>query len=52
MEEKHFLMEVYFFLPKNQEINSEEIHQYLTNIIEEYAFDITAVETGFTQASI
>jgi hypothetical protein len=37
------------FLPtQNQEINSEEIHKYLTEIIKEYSFDIIAVETGFT----
>jgi hypothetical protein len=49
MEEKHFLMEVYFFLSKSGKI-SEEIHQYLIHNIE--YVDITAVETGFTRASI
>jgi hypothetical protein len=34
---------------QNQEINSEEIHQYPT--IEE-CFDITAVETGFTSINL
>jgi hypothetical protein len=37
------------FVPvQNQEMTSEEIHNYLNNIIKEYSFDITAVETGFT----
>jgi hypothetical protein len=46
MEENIFLWFISSY--SKSEINSEEIHQYLT-IIEEYAFDITAVETGFTQ---
>jgi hypothetical protein len=38
-----------FLAVQNQEMNSEEIYNYLNEIITEYAFDITAVETGFTQ---
>ena len=33
---------------QNQELNSEEIFNYLNQIIPDYAIEITAVETGFT----
>ena len=37
------------FIPvQNQELNSEEIFNYLNQIIPDYAIEITAVETGFT----
>jgi hypothetical protein len=37
------------FVPvQNQEMSTEEIYQYLSTIIPEYNFDITAVTTGFT----
>ncbi|MFE3869414.1 M14 family zinc carboxypeptidase [Flavobacterium sp. LS2P90] len=38
-----------FLAVQNQEMNSEEIHKYLNETIKEYAFNITAVETGFTE---
>jgi hypothetical protein len=38
------------FVPiQNQEMNSLEINNYLNEVISEYSFDITAVETGFTE---
>lgn len=38
------------FLPvQNQEMNSEEIFNYLSQIIPAYAIEITGVETGFTE---
>ena len=37
------------FIPvQNQDMSSTEINYYLSEIISEYTFDITAVETGFT----
>lgn len=37
------------FIPvQNQEMNTDEIHQYLSTLIPDYPFDITAVSTGFT----
>ena len=33
---------------QNQEMNSDEIFNYLNQIITEYAFEVTGVETGFT----
>ena len=38
------------FVPvQNQEMQSEAIYSYLSTIIPEYNFNITAVETGFTE---
>jgi hypothetical protein len=37
------------FIPvQNQELSSQEIFNYLNQIIPDYAIEITAVETGFT----
>jgi hypothetical protein len=33
---------------QNQEMNSDEIFNYLNQIIPDYAFEVTGVETGFT----